>query len=110
LGHVVGYDARVVRTPPVYTARMPEAARTADVFPPLADHDVIRLGGQAAVIVPVEEFTRLRQAALHTRFLRAQAAGETSRMTVEEFIDSSDLPETEKQRLRDVPITRAAQG
>ncbi|MCW2884708.1 MAG: hypothetical protein JWL58_1570, partial [Streptosporangiaceae bacterium] len=54
--------------------------------------------------------TRLRQAALHTRFLRAQAAGETSRMTVEEFIDSSDLPETEKQRLRDVPITRAAQG
>jgi hypothetical protein len=110
LGHVVGYDARVVRTPLVYTACMPEAARTADVFPPLADHDVIRLGGQAAVIVPVEEFTRLRQAALHTRFLRAQAAGETSRMTVEEFIDSSDLPETEKQRLRDVPITRAAQG
>jgi hypothetical protein len=47
-----------------------------------------------------------RHAALHARFLEAQAAGETERMTVEEFIERTGLPEHLKKMLRDMPVTR----
>jgi hypothetical protein len=64
------------------------------------------LGGQTAVVVPVEEFQRLRHAALHARFLRAKVAEETERFTVEEFIERTGLPEEVKRELRSIPETR----
>jgi hypothetical protein len=72
----------------------------------LAEHDLIHLGGQTAVVVPVEEFQQLRHAALHARFLQAKATGETERFTVEEFIERTGLPEAVKQELRAIPGTR----
>ncbi|NVI86072.1 hypothetical protein [Actinomadura sp. BRA 177] len=77
-----------------------------DPYPPLGEHDLIHLGGEMAVVVPVEEFQNLRRAAMHARFLRAKAAGETERMTVEEFIERTGLPEHIKQELREIPETR----
>jgi hypothetical protein len=82
------------------------ARQVPEPFPTLAEHDLIHLGGQAAVVVPVEEFQRLRQAALHARFLRARAAGETERFTVEEFIERTGLPDEVKQELHSIPGTR----
>ncbi|GGV31540.1 hypothetical protein GCM10010182_63830 [Actinomadura cremea] len=77
-----------------------------DPYPAAADHDLIRLGGETAVVVPLEEFENLRRAAMHTRFLKAKAAGRTERMTVEEFIERTGLPEHVKQELRAVPDKR----
>lgn len=82
------------------------ARRTPEAFPELGEHDLIHLGGQTAVVVPVEEFQRLRRAALHARFLRAKAAGESERFTVEEFIERTGLPEEIKAALRSIPETR----
>ncbi|WP_187242985.1 hypothetical protein [Actinomadura alba] len=56
--------------------------------------------------MPVEEFQRLRHAALHARFLRAKAADETERFTVDEFIERTGLPEEVKRELRSIPETR----
>jgi hypothetical protein len=57
-------------------------------------------------VVPVEEFQELRHAALHARFLQAKVAGDTQRLSVEDFIERSDLPEEVKLELRAIPTTR----
>jgi hypothetical protein len=82
------------------------ARQVPEPFPALAEHDLIHLGGRAAVVVPVEEFERLRHAALHARFLRAKEEGKTERMTVDEFIERTGLPDEIKHELRAVPDTR----
>lgn len=80
-----------------------------DVFPPLEAHPIVHdPAGSDSVLVPVEEFKRLRRAALHARFLAARERGETERMTVEEFIERTGLPEELKAELRAVPVTRTA--
>ncbi|GAA2111324.1 hypothetical protein HKK74_10740 [Actinomadura alba] len=48
----------------------------------------------------------MRHAALHARFLRAKAADETERFTVDEFIERTGLPEEVKRELRSIPETR----
>ncbi|RAY12744.1 hypothetical protein DPM19_24460 [Actinomadura craniellae] len=82
------------------------ARQVPEDFPGLGEHDLIHLGGQTAVVVPLVEFQRLRRAALHARFLRAKAAGETERLTVEEFIERTGLAENVKAELRSIPETR----
>jgi hypothetical protein len=51
-----------------------------------------------------------RRAAAHTRFLHAKAEGRTERMTVEEFIERTGLPENIKRDLRAIPETRPARS
>jgi hypothetical protein len=72
-------------------------------------HEVIRLGNETAVIVPLEEYRRMREALLKTehaqRYKEALArreAGDTIRMSAEEFIETSGLDEAGKERLRDI--------
>ena len=102
-------EAAQTRHRPAYHGVVTEDALAeppSEPFPGLAEHDLIHLGGRTAVVVPVEEFQRLRHAALHARFLQAKATGETERFTVEEFIERTGLPEAVKQELRAIPGTR----
>lgn len=73
------------------------------------DHEVIHLGGQAAVIVPLEEYRYMRaatrkaeRAQRHREALARKEAGDTVRMTADEFIEASGLDDAGKQRLRDI--------
>ncbi|MFI6485061.1 hypothetical protein ACIBH1_44610 [Nonomuraea sp. NPDC050663] len=85
---------------------MSEHALDNEPFPDADQHDVIHLGGQAAVVVPLEEFQRMRRAALHARFLLARERGQTERMNVEDFIERTGLPDAIKDELRAIPTTR----
>ncbi|MEV5575738.1 hypothetical protein AB0L06_37360 [Spirillospora sp. NPDC052269] len=74
------------------------------VLPEGDDHQVIRLGGESAVIVPLEEYRRLRKNAIQTE--RRRGRGEVIRMSAEEFVEGSNLPDGVREEL----LTEIADG
>jgi len=58
-------------------------------------HQVIELGGQAAVIVPLKEYRELRKVA-------AAAKAGRIRMSLEDFVNWDIHHEAEKAHLRDI--------
>jgi hypothetical protein len=77
---------------------MPVVAATVEgmsELPAEEPYEVIHLGGQAAVIVPLEEYRQLRKAA-------AAAKAGRHRMSLREFVDWDLHTDEEKARLRDI--------
>ncbi|MFC5181873.1 hypothetical protein [Actinomadura harenae] len=79
------------------------------VLPEGDDHQVIHLGGESAVIVPLDEYRNLRKEAIQTE--RRRDRGETIRMTAEEFVEASNLPDgVREELLAEIADRRAARG